>query len=68
MNKSKRITITIDTAEPVPISDIANPCWYTLIGKVLVPDAPPVSKNTSSNLLKFQINLIINKIEITAVI
>ena len=33
-----------------------------------MPDAPPVNKKISSNLLKFQINLIINKIEIIAVI
>ena len=33
-----------------------------------IPDAPPVNKKTSSNLLKFQINLIINNIDITAVI
>ena len=35
-------TITIETAEPIPIFDTANPCWYTLIGNVKVPEAPPV--------------------------
>ena len=40
----------MDTADPIPISEIAKPCWYTFIGNVLVPEAPPVSKKTSSNL------------------
>ena len=38
------------------------------MGNVLVPDAPPVNKKISSNLLKFQMNRIMNKIDITAVI
>ncbi len=48
--------------------EIAKPCSYTFIGSVLVPEAPQVSKKMSSNLLKFQINLIINNIDIIAVI
>ena len=61
-------TITIETAEPIPIFDTANPCLSPLIGNVKVPEAPPVNRNISSNLLKFQINLIMNKIDKIAVI
>ena len=62
---ARRINISTATEDAVPIFESAKASSYTWTVNVLVPALPPVNKNISSNLLKFQMKRKMKSREIT---